>query len=428
MTVEPEVAEAVQARLHVIADSSSEEEEGGSRCVQASWGFERDGGTGELPRGGSADRPWGAGTERLADKAVEDAVRKLVSGGRPQALEPLCEKSYWDRLAAEAAPERVSPRASAQPSPLEHQIEQVAQDSRSKLLKRGFCRIQLASGAEADNARVAARLKFLRHLLAKLRERGFPPVFLYVFDETLEVVRDLSLCAAGVMGCTQGDVELERSCFAWALDPRIQSQNFGLPHRDYSYSESVGQGGEPAVVCAWSPLVDTTPENGCLYMVPRALDALWDQPKHPNHMRAAVRADGKALSGGTCHTMELNFNLAGAQPQLLQAGDAVLWCGNTVHWGSACDPDCQSPRQSLGVTFRRCGTKADTENSTGGADAPAWCAGGGIPVDELQSLGTMERLRLVLRSTLLYSQWYDLSKKLPAVTRLVLDERLDPGH
>ena len=190
-----------------------------------------------------------------------------------------------------------------------------------------------------------------------------------MFDEALEVVRDLALFSAASLGCAPSDVELERSCFAWALDPRAEAQNFGLPHRYYSYTESIGPGGSPTVVCAWTPLVDTSPENGCLYMVPRALDALWAQPGHPNHMRAAVRADGKELSGGTCHTMELNFNLAGAQPQILRAGDAVLWNGNTVHWGGACDPDCVEPRQSLGVTFRRRASPAATARARGGGHA-----------------------------------------------------------
>ena len=48
-------------------------------------------------------------------------------------------------------------------------------------------------------------------------------------------------------------------------------------------------------------------------------------------------------------------------------------------------------------------------------------ADGGIPFEELLSLSTEERLRLVLRSMLLYSQWYDLIGKVPAISRLVED-------
>ena len=419
MTVEPAVSEAVRARLHVITYSSSEEEEEDDDEEEET----RSGGTkGQGRAGGPAAPsqneykalPSGEPTDgsgRLAT-AVGALVRDFVRGGYPCALEPLYERAYWQSLGGEAA---VGPGG-------QHRAGFLGLEKcRADLGKRGFCQVRLDSGVGAGASGNAARLLRLRRLLAELRGRGYPPAFLYMFDEALEVVRDLALFSAAALGCSPSDVELERSCFAWALNPRAGAQNFGLPHRDYSYSESIGPGGSPTVVCAWTPLVDTSPDNGCLYMVPRALDALWSQPGHPNHMRAAVRADGKELSSGTCHTMELNFNLAGAQPQLLRAGDAVLWNGNTVHWGGACDPDCAEPRQSLGVTFRRRTSPATAAQGGGGGGGPAWCAGGGIPIEELLGLSTEERLRLVLRSMLLYSQWYDLAGKLPAISRLVED-------
>ena len=79
------------------------------------------------------------------------------------------------------------------------------------------------------------------------------------------------------------------------------------------------------------------------------------------------------------------------------------------------------PRQSLGVTFRRRTSPATAAQGGGGGGGPAWCAGGGIPIEELLGLSTEERLRLVLRSMLLYSQWYDLAGKLPAISHLVED-------
>ena len=414
MTVEPAVSEAVRARLHVITNSSSEEEEEEeeeeAEAEDESWSGRTGGPAGPSQTGCSAPTSSvpAAGSGRQA-AAVGALVRDFVRGGRPCALEPLCERAYWRGLGGEAAagPDgRDSAYRRSSPG---------LEKCRADLGKRGFCHVRLDSDAGAGTSGDAARLLRLRRLLAALRGRGYPPAFLYMFDEALEVVRDLALFSAAALGCAPSDVELERSCFAWALDPRAEAQNFGLPHRDYSYTESIGPGGSPTVVCAWTPLVDTSPENGCLYMVPRALDALWAQPGHPNHMRAAVRADGKELSGGTCHTMELNFNLAGAQPQILRAGDAVLWNGNTVHWGGACDPDCVEPRQSLGVTFRRRTSPATAAQGGGGGGGPAWCAGGGIPIEELLGLSTEERLRLVLRSMLLYSQWYDLAGKLPAI-------------
>ena len=73
------------------------------------------------------------------------------------------------------------------------------------------------------------------------------------------------------------------------------------------------------------------------------------------------------------------------------------------------------------MTFRRRASPAATARGGVGGGTPAWCADGGIPFEELLSLSTEERLRLVLRSMLLYSQWYDLAGKVPAISRLVED-------
>ena len=77
-------------------------------------------------------------------------------------------------------------------------------------------------------------------------------------------------------------------------------------------------------------------------------------------------------------------------------------------------PEPGSDVPSAGLPRRHCAR-------AGGGGTPAWCADGGIPFEELLSLSTEERLRLVLRSMLLYSQWYDLAGKVPAISRLVED-------
>jgi hypothetical protein len=48
----------------------------------------------------------------------------------------------------------------------------------------------------------------------------------------------------------------------------------------------------PQLVCVWVPLVHATLHNGCLYVVPRELDAHWANASHPSHLRPALAVDG----------------------------------------------------------------------------------------------------------------------------------------
>ena len=73
------------------------------------------------------------------------------------------------------------------------------------------------------------------------------------------------------------------------------------------------------------------------------------------------------------------------------------------------------------MTFRERETQAVSLQGAEGANAPVWCTGGGIPISELLILVIEERLRLVLRSMLLYYQWYDLARKIPVPAQLVAD-------
>ena len=107
--------------------------------------------------------------------------------------------------------------------------------------------------------------------------------------------------------------------------------------------------------------------------------------------------------------MQVRFDLSAARDVPVKAGCPVVWRGNVVHWGGRCGADAARPRISLGVTFRAREGAADGAAFSGGAciDLSKPCDGGDGGGPALH-----ERLSLVCRSIVLYSQWFPLNADL----------------
>ena len=110
-----------------------------------------------------------------------------------------------------------------------------------------------------------------------------------------------------------------------------------------------------------------------------------------------MRSAGEVRPG----VYKLRFPVQGARALPAGAGSVLCWNGNTIHWGSSCAghrPGGSEPRKSIAMTFRRSNV--------------AQLEGGGDPIRRESIRGATlplgERLALIARSLLLYSQWYTL--------------------
>ncbi|CAK0853918.1 unnamed protein product [Prorocentrum cordatum] len=152
---------------------------------------------------------------------------------------------------------------------------------------------------------------------------GFPPVFIFMYDEPWLLFEKLFKVAADVLCC--GAVEMDSAVFAWALRPAGQDgavgSNFSRPHRDCSYDACHTELGSPSAMSVWIPLVHVTTDSGCMYVVPSepVNDPLFDKSTDSRHM---------------CPDQQLPW--AHIKPLPCSAGDVLLWQGNLIHWGSAC--------------------------------------------------------------------------------------------
>jgi hypothetical protein len=237
-----------------------------------------------------------------------------------------------------------------------------------------------------------------------LKCAGWPPVFVYMYDQAWQLISQLWSVMEGFLGA---DCVLEPSFFAWSVGPLKPESgnvgsNFGLPHRDYPASEALYAAGEgpegvvggtqqPKLLSVWVPLNDATLDNGCMYAVPREFDANFDKSDDQAHMRSA----GEVRPG----VYKIRFPLHGARPLPAPAGSVLCWNGNTIHWGASCSRHTSAaPRKSMAMTFRRAEV--------------AQLEGGGSPISRESAapsaMAPEMRLALISRALLLYSQWYTL--------------------
>eukprot|EP00929_Paragymnodinium_shiwhaense_P010719 TRINITY_DN115636_c0_g1_i1.p1 TRINITY_DN115636_c0_g1~~TRINITY_DN115636_c0_g1_i1.p1 ORF type:complete len:271 (-),score=24.99 TRINITY_DN115636_c0_g1_i1:9-728(-) len=215
-----------------------------------------------------------------------------------------------------------------------------------------------------------------------LREGGFPPVFIFMYDEIWLLCQELFGAMEAILQSKA--VEMDASVFAWALQS-LEAQdaigsNFGQPHRDCSFKHAHSERGELTLLTVWVPVVPVTIDSGCMYVVPADSDPLFNKSDDPLHMQP-----------------DQAMPWAHIRPLPCSPGDILLWKGNLIHWGSACGRNVQQPRKSIGTAFI---VPCDTDESLHGK-------GESLSKAQVEAgLSLEERLRLVLRALIKYEHWH----------------------
>ena len=109
---------------------------------------------------------------------------------------------------------------------------------------------------------------------------GYPPVFIFCFDEAWAVIDSLFPPLQAVLG---DGCRMDPSTFCWIArngpagvrgadgacpagsDAPKAGQNFGMPHRDFTSLQSLTKEGSPALLSVWLPLTE-----------------VWDPGAHPH--------------------------------------------------------------------------------------------------------------------------------------------------
>jgi len=259
-----------------------------------------------------------------------------------------------------------------------------------QLAQGGFLASQ---GAVVDSATVSA---ILRGMCA-LKAVQWPASFIWVSQEPWRVVLGLWSLAEQILGA---EVVLEPSFTAYHLDAKAQEAgeryvgaNFGKPHRDYTFSDSYDTSGAPNIVTMWMPCNAATVTNGCMYVVSKEFDALFDRDDSHRHQQVIMSG---SFAGHKC----VSFPIDGVRPLPGPAGSLFGWYGNVIHWGASVHAhSTDEPRASIAWVFRKAGSLNDPE-----------C----VPLtrDEVCGLTLERRLELIVGSVKTFAHWYSIPKAL----------------
>ena len=260
------------------------------------------------------------------------------------------------------------------------------------LKKRGY------SGVEnVDWQKVGVDLQALANTMEALKAAGWPPVFVLMFDEAWRLLEGLFSVMQPLLG---EDCELEASLYGWALEPPTLTPegelekvggNFGQPHRDFPYDQCHLEDGSPSVVSVWIPFVQASLDNGCMYVVPRENDPLFDQPDDKFHLTPTLRP----------------FPYSHVRPLNTGAGSVLMWNTCTIHWGSSCSPaeylgEGEESRKSIAMSFR-------VPQSKQAMREKEWDQYGRLPFTQMEiakGIPLAERMKLCLRGLKMYSVWH----------------------
>ena len=167
-----------------------------------------------------------------------------------------------------------------------------------------------------------------------LRRAGWPATFILMYDEAWQLA-DLAnqKMRSLTSNINNGDM------LAWDIDPNRDEAGFS-PHRDRQPDDIPSSfhstSGMPKYSTAWIALTDATPENSCLYVVPKMFD-----PGYHNGDLDDMDPLQRCLPNKTCYQ-----NIR-ALP--IVAGDGIFFSHRILHWGSRGRVGYTTPRMALSI-------------------------------------------------------------------------------
>ena len=204
--------------------------------------------------------------------------------------------------------------------------------------------------------------------LTRIVDDGLPGVFVYVFDDLWAMGEALRDHVSRMMAQRY---ELLPDLWAWSIAPGKRGWR---PHR--GVATSLFDRRAPELLNAWIALGDVPADRSCIHAVP-----LDDDPHYPSSLD------------------HLDAPLESARAFPVDAGCALVWNANVLHWGGPCSPRTTTPRVSCSFSLGRAG---HTES--------AW----GKPMSTSTHTTFEQRLELIATQIAVYGK--DHEKVAPEVT------------
>jgi len=167
----------------------------------------------------------------------------------------------------------------------------------------------------------------LRTGLARLVAEGWPPAFIYIYDQPWQVFLRLKHMLGHFLG---DDFGLLPHFWAWHIEPDATGTRAGWPaHVDYP-GDCAFFDDYLVSLSLWVPLTDATPENGCMNILPLSRQKTYDPPiTDPCQIRVE---DVRCLPA--------------------KAGSVLGWRQDLWHWSTRSSRYAEGPRMSLSLEFQ----------------------------------------------------------------------------
>lgn len=176
-----------------------------------------------------------------------------------------------------------------------------------------------------DDLLPADSLAQLRAGIETLVANDLPPAMIYLYDEAWQVFMRLRPLLSHFLG---DRVKLLPHFWAWHVNPAQDGRGWP-PHRDYQ-GESVIGDDMLISLSLWVPLGVASPDNGCMYLLPRSFEKSYPSP--------VAKPEDVALQ---------DIRALPARP-----GTVMGWRQDVYHWGGRSSSFATEPRISLSLEFQ----------------------------------------------------------------------------
>ena len=174
------------------------------------------------------------------------------------------------------------------------------------------------------------------------KEHSLPATFALLYDETWHLARAAS---AHLSASTHQDNKFNFDILAWYIDPREGLAGFS-PHRDRQPEEaksSFHDNGMAKYVTMWLALTDATPENSCLYVIPKQFD--------PGYTKGDDCGDGGNDSDPLTSALPDKQAYQNIRALPRSAGQCLLFTHRILHWGSRGNPNSHIKTPRIAISF-----------------------------------------------------------------------------
>jgi ectoine hydroxylase-related dioxygenase (phytanoyl-CoA dioxygenase family) len=168
--------------------------------------------------------------------------------------------------------------------------------------------------------------------------------------------------------------------WVWFVDPKRGEKGW-TPHRDKNRS-TIREDGSPKSLTVWIPLTESTPLNGCIYMVPADRDPTYN----------------------TDRQNEWLFDYQDIRALPAAPGSILAWNQQVLHWGASGSLREINPRISVAVEFQA-------------GDVPPYRE----PLSMANSVPSFDfRRQLIAKQILQYQHMYPLDPEVRAIAEQML--------